>query len=445
MKDKILKHLDRSILLPEFIAGFFVLLMFTVQLFIFGPNGYRNITIVKYVSFLSISIIFIAVMLGLRIWKNIHSGHRISQRNSTEILVIVYMMLTVISAVVSEFFPDTITGAHRREGALTICIYGLIFLTLVCNSISGRWFIYILGVVTAAFSAVCILQFFKINALWLFPEGLNYYDGGIKYSGEFLGTLGNAGLSATFLCLAIPILLVYIFRAKERARLWLIIPMLMGTAVLFKSKIAAGVLGLLVGIFISIPFIMFTEKRKRRIAIITEAIILIGVLAAIYSIDFERGTLYELHNVLHGNFEDSYGSSRIFIWRNTLPLIPKRPLLGGGPDTLADRIGVIFETVKEDGTVKQAAIDAAHNEYLNIAVCQGIPALIIYLAAVISTLLRQIKSKTKDPVAAALMVGMVSYCVQAFFAISIFISAPYFWIIWALLEQRLRYLNEKRR
>ncbi len=431
--------------MPEFITGLFVLLIFTVQLFIFGSAGYRNITIVKYISFLVISGTFIAAMLIWRVAQKSRGGGSSADIGLSEVFVIAYMLLTIISAVASEFFPETIIGAHRREGALTICIYGLTFLLLARNAVSGKWFIYLLGVVTALFSAVCILQFFKINIFRLFPEGLNYYDGGIKYSGEFLGTLGNAGLTATFLCLSVPVLLIYISRAKEKARLWLIVPMLMGTAVLFKSKIAAGILGLLAGVFVSLPFILSAEKRGRRILLAIEAVVFLGVLAAIYSLEFECGTLYELHNVLHGNFDDSFGSSRIFIWRNALPLIPKRPLLGGGPDTLADKIGVIFETVKEDGTVKQAAIDAAHNEYLNIAVCQGIPALIAYLAAVVTTLLRFVKCRTKDSVASALATGMVCYCVQAFFGISIFISAAYFWIIWALLEQRINMLSKNRR
>ena len=64
--------------------------------------------------------------------------------------------------------------------------------------------------------------------------------------------------------------------------------------------------------------------------------------------------------------------------------------------------------------------------------------------AVISTLVRFVKSHTDDPIAAAFAVGIVCYCVQAFFGISMFISAPYFWIFWALLESRLRYLKEKK-
>lgn len=443
MKDKILRHIHRSVGVPDFISALFVILMLTVQLFISGPMGYRNITIVKYISFLAISGAYIAAML---IWRISAGGRAVKKTfSAAEIFVLIYLALTVLSALVSEFFPDTVIGAQRREGALTIGIYCAVFLLLSRRAWAGKWAVYILGAAIAVFSLVCILQFFRINALWLYPEGLTYYDAGERYSGEFLGTLGNAGFTAALLCLSAAVLLIYISRARERERLWLMIPLLMSAAVLIASRIAAGILGLFAGVFISLPFALDIRKTARKILMLAELIIIILALAAVYFIEFDSGILYELHSVLHGDFDDSFGSSRIFIWRNTLPLIPERPLLGGGPDTLADRIGVIFETVKEDSTVKQAAIDTAHNEYLNIAVCQGIPALIAYLAALISTLCRYIKIGVKDPLAAALAVGMVCYCVQAFFGISMFISATYFWIIWALLESRLRYLNEKKR
>lgn len=443
MKDRLLKMVHRSVLMPEFICGIFVLLFFTIHLFVFGPEGYKNITIVKYISFLAISGCFCASMLLCRIVgrnKAIDGG----TLSATEVCVMAYMLLTVVSAAVSEFYPETILGVHRREGAVTICIYCVIFLMVDRNLKSEKCIIYLLGIVSTVFSAVCILQFFKINVFNLFPEGLNYYDGGIKYAGEFLGTMGNAGLTAAFLCLSVPILLIYILRAKERGRIWLLIPLFMGMAVLFKSKIAAAVLGLAAGLFFILPFSLCTNKRSQKVLSVVEAFVFIVIIALLFFIEFENKTLHEFHEVLHGNFDDSYGSSRIFIWRHTLPLIPERPIFGGGADTLADRIGVIFETVKDDGTVRKASIDAAHNEYLNIAVCQGIPALIAYIAALVSTFMRFIKSGNRSPATAALAAGLMCYCVQAFFGISIFISSPYFWIVWAILESNLKSSKNKK-
>lgn len=446
VKEKILKHINRSVGGPEFISALFVILMLTFQLFAVGPKGYTNITIVKYISFLAISGIFAAAMLAWGIGKQLRHGKRLSCReiSTAELCVLLYFVLTVISALVSDFFPDTLIGANRREGALTIGIYCIIFLLLSSNLQAEKWIVYLTAAVMTVFALLCILQLLKINALGLFPDGLTYYDAGEKYSGEFLGTLGNAGLTASLLCLTSSMLLIYISRAKEKARYLLAAPVLLCIAVLLLSRIAAGILGFFAGIFISVPFTFGFRKRTRNCLLIAELLVIVLLLAAVYCIDFECGILYELHSILHGSFDDSFGTSRFFIWRNALPLIPQRPLLGGGPDTLAQRIGVIFETVQEDGTVKKAAIDAAHNEYLNIAVCQGIPALIAYLTAIISTLVRFVKSQTNDPLAAALAVGIVCYCAQAFFGISMFISAPYFWIFWALLESRMRYLKRRK-
>ncbi|HBD86136.1 MAG TPA: hypothetical protein DC001_01765, partial [Clostridiales bacterium] len=67
-----------------------------------------------------------------------------------------------------------------------------------------------------------------------------------------------------------------------------------------------------------------------------------GALAAIFFWPGTEGTMYELSQFLHGHIDDSFGSSRILIWRETLGVIAERPLLGGGPDTLTLRTDMDF-------------------------------------------------------------------------------------------------------
>lgn len=287
---------------------------------------------------------------------------------------------------------------------------------------------------------MCILQLLRVNIFGLFPQGMDYYDAGKKYSGEFIGTLGNAGFSSAFFCLTVPALMIYIARAPERERFLLAVPCVLSLTVLMLIKVAAGILGFTAGVFLSLPFVFFKGKA-RRICIVAEAVFMFLLFIAVYFLEFDDGLLYQAHCILHGEVSDSFGTGRIFIWRNTFPLLKEKPLLGGGADTLSERIGVIFETEQADGSIKRAAIDAAHNEYLNIAVCQGLPALAAYLAAVISSFAHLFKSRVDDPVADALAVGMLCYCIQAFFGISMFIAAPYFWVVWALLEGRLHRLR----
>ena len=55
-----------------------------------------------------------------------------------------------------------------------------------------------------------------------------------------------------------------------------------------------------------------------------------AAFALIWFFPGDGGTLSELHRLLHGDVDLTFGSSRLLIWRSLLPLIAERPLLGGG-------------------------------------------------------------------------------------------------------------------
>lgn len=129
------------------------------------------------------------------------------------------------------------------------------------------------------------------------------------------------------------------------------------------------------------------------------------------------------------------GSNRIEIWRITLKLIGKQPLLGCGTDNL--RRGIImncpvdlYQYIRHSGAV----IDKAHNEYLQIAATLGIPALLIYLIFLGSILRDKIKFLFQNKVAFTFCLVIFSYLVQAFFNISTIGIAPLFWMILGLAD-----------
>jgi O-antigen ligase len=144
--------------------------------------------------------------------------------------------------------------------------------------------------------------------------------------------------------------------------------------------------------------------------------------------------LWEAHQILRGSISDSYGTSRIYIWRNVLALVPERPFFGGGPDTLVHYMAAVFTRETETGVISKS-IDAAHNEYLNILVNQGLFALLFYLAALVTSLVKWLKNK--EAAAAVCGAAMLCYCIQAFFGISQSITAIYFWVLWGLSESGL--------
>lgn len=76
---------------------------------------------------------YAAIMLLLLAENAIVSAKHIQLRATlkntglTQRLIAVYLLLTWVSTLISPYFPQTIVGVSRYEGALTITIYCLCF------------------------------------------------------------------------------------------------------------------------------------------------------------------------------------------------------------------------------------------------------------------------------------------------------------------------------
>ena len=208
-------------------------------------------------------------------------------------------------------------------------------------------------------------------------------------------------------------------------------PLLLSTALLFLEKVQAGILGVFAGLLLSLPLVCRLDRKKRCAVYAMISVAVLVFLAAIYCAGAQLlGSLHELSQIMHGNFDDNYATGRLYIWKNTLPLVPEHIILGGGPDTLSMRLDAGFSRFNEAiGQTVTSSIDAAHNEYLNVLVDQGIIALIFYTAALLALAWHWIRKSDRRPVAAVCGSAILAYCIQAFFGISCLVSAPYLWIV----------------
>ena len=212
------------------------------------------------------------------------------------------------------------------------------------------------------------------------------------------------------------------------------------------------------------------------IAAYLAALVLAGCAAGafIYAETSLPGTAGELHEIMHGNIDDSFGTSRIYIYRNILECVPSHLLLGTGPDTIGHMDIEPFQRYDaERGVMVTARIDTAHNEFLNVLACQGIAALCAYVAFALgvmaaalcgmvncaaalrgrvgsaAALRRDVNCAAvfarpgggagySDAAAAAaastaLALSVTAYLVQSMFSFSSCTTAPYFWITGAIL------------
>ena len=184
----------------------------------------------------------------------------------------------------------------------------------------------------------------------------------------------------------------------------------------------------------ALPFRRLHPDRRmlRRAFLVLDAAILSGAWALVFFWPGTGGALYELRNALHGHLEDSYGSSRIRIWRECLRLVPEHPLLGGGPGTLALRVHIDFSRfVPETGRTLRSTVDNAHNIYLGYLVNCGILGLGAYLALLLISLAGAVKRGG----ALALCLALAVFCaaIHGLFGLGLFLSEPIFWAVLGLL------------
>ena len=143
--------------------------------------------------------------------------------------------------------------------------------------------------------------------------------------------------------------------------------------------------------------------------------------------------IYELREILHGNIRDEFATYRVYIWRNALDAFKNNPIIGSGPDTFYYAFPAQAHRI-----INNEHYENAHNEYIQILVCQGIIGLACYLVFIFGLLIKSIPKAFNDPLLMAVLVAFAGYCIQAFFNLSIPIVTPTLWIFAGILAGMLR-------
>jgi putative inorganic carbon (HCO3(-)) transporter len=140
--------------------------------------------------------------------------------------------------------------------------------------------------------------------------------------------------------------------------------------------------------------------------------------------------IYEAREILHGNIRDEMGSGRIHIWRNALIALPNFPIIGTGPDTF------FYAFPAEAHGFLNQSYDKAHNEYLQILICQGIVGFLCYMVYLVGVLLKAIPTAFKNPLVMAVLAAFIGFCVQAFFNINLPIVSQSMWVFAGLMASK---------
>ena len=196
---------------------------------------------------------------------------------------------------------------------------------------------------------------------------------------------------------------------------------------------------LLVLVFIVLIILLYIGKKiisknsynysndKKLLKKIYCGILISGLLFIIclFLFKFNIKILSEIHEILHGNFNDKFGTYRMFLWKRTIPLIFNYPILGSGPDTFC--LQFMSKYTMDVLSIGPYSInDTAGNIYLTMLVNIGIVGLLCYLRIFYLLLRKLYKSSIYYKI---LFLTIVCYLIQSCFNLSVVIVTPIFWTI----------------
>lgn len=361
-----------------------------------------------------------------------------------DILLLIFFAIGIISTVFSIKLNKSILGQHNRhEGIIMIGIYMLIYYS------AKNFFKYYKSFVPIALSLASILTILAIIQFYdIIPILKNMYDARCANA-----TLNNSNIFANFITIFVPMAFsIYILKGEKNNLFYNI---LFFTGMLISLARSAYLAFAVYTVFILIY--IFKNKNKEYIKRFATLSICFVVLCGIVNYASnnrisKRGELMvkETYSMKEG-VTDKMGSSRIYYWKVMLILISERPILGYGPDTVANAIAEVHPDIFKSFFKKTGGviIEKAHNEWLQIAATMGIPAMLIYTVFIFLVLKDNLKKFTKNKVSFVFSTVIIGYLVQAVFNISVIAVAPIFWLILGLSENEkfktecLEELNKK--
>ena len=352
------------------------------------------------------------------------------------ILAVIFLFTLLIAAIFSDYKYEAFWGNyHRDEGFFTIAIYILLFIVSSTYFKINKTMWNIMLIAPTLMSIYGIMQFFGIDPIQKFALGDILMP-------TTMGTIGHRNFFSTYILIFIAIYLsYYIFNGGKK---YLFCTTLMFSALLCSTTrsgwVAFGVMALIGFIFIIrrkqclnraiIVFILFTSiflslNYISSGAITNRALMIINegktVATSVVSDDVE--------------IEDSFGSSRIFIWKMAYNAFIDSPFWGQGPDTLRLRLmDDYYEKYMSYAGPTNDYFDKAHNEFLEYAASGGIFTVISYISVLILILFGLFKN-IKDDKFKILFIVVFTYIIQSIFNISVIIVAPIVWILlWCALK-----------
>lgn len=378
-------------------------------------------------------ILFMIILSGKRDTNPMTTKQIIIDKTKQEVWIVLLIALlfwSFISACLSDDVVTSFIGtALKRDGFLAYCMYASVF-GLAYFIGDNRWIKRFLICYSAIASIMCLVMMFYE---WQIPV-LVYMSHSFSCATFMNPNHFGYYLGMSIMCL-FGLYFMDLYRAKEsdekvisKIGIYYIVSFGWQVYAMMINNSLGTFVGIVCAIIISMIFWKIRFGRLGLFAWIPGIIVVIitfmsymGWINNLWGETVgESLTQFVLDLFIvaeHAEGFEKAGTNRIGLWIETLKLIPHRPIFGYGPEGLTGH----FQDVN--------TYDRPHNEYLQLAVFCGVPALLMYLSALITLCVDRCKRlKAISPVTIAVAGVVLGYLANAFFGFTLYYTTPYYFM-----------------
>ncbi len=320
----------------------------------------------------------------------------------------------------------------RYEGILSYIAYAGFFAgaSLVHNNDHKKWLLLTMGIAATVLAAMSLWCLYNPSPLFFSYMDVNVIAG-------LSGTFVNTNHFGYYLCTMSTVLFASALLVENK---WLkLLFCVMGVFlfyVLLVNNTMGSIIAAIAGAGLLLLLLAIRKGGKTKLFTLSGLSAVIICVAAFTVFCVKNPEKSQLTNDVSVMVQDvktiandgdsdvagSAGSGRWGIWRADIELIKDNPLKGCGTDNAYYAIAPYYGAEK-----------MPHNEYLNIAVNLGMPGGLLYIAALLSLVIKRLPRLRREQ-NATIVAGCAAfaYGVSAFFGVPLCTMLPFFYIFLSL-------------
>ncbi len=291
---------------------------------------------------------------------------------------------------------------------------------------------------------VISLSFFVATLLTLYSLGqaCGLFQDGFRWSQDpadrVFATLGHGNHLGAYLGMHLMFgFFLWTHWRKVWQRIILLLALILQASVIVLTGSRAALMAtLFVLIFLGVGA-FFTSKVSK----IQKLIVVLSVMGVLFLglsqwRSVEKIPLIERSQVTFENWKNGIIPDRFSWWLSSVEMIKEKPIFGWGVSTFRDAYNLFRRTdyfipkQEPDGAENMHELitpEAAHNEFINIAVNQGVPGIIIFLFLIIQIFFSKSKPQNKI-MTTSFKAAIAVYLLQSSFNFWVISTIPFFYL-----------------